>query len=1252
MNHPQTRTPGQIPPDRCQTPLGQTSLDRCQTHLEIHPGCQTHLGRHLGRRATAVVGIFLGFVTLAVVPPAAAQGEACGPTKVLADSPAPGDLFGCAMALSEASWLAVGALERSGGRGSVSVYHRQGPQWLRVAEAGGPEVGAQFGFSVAFSGTTVVAGAPFAENGAGAAFAMDCSAAGCGAPRPLAIGTGAANLGLSVAADGATVAIGAPGHASSGAVFLVGLEGQPLAPPLVASDGAAGDGFGYSLALRGSVLLVGAPFAAGAVPASGKVYRFERLDGVWLARGTLEAPGLAAGDGFGWALALDGVQAVIGAPRHGAGGAAFRARGPAWNVSQLPDGGVDAGAQLGVSVAVDGDRALVGARFAGDGGRALLHSGSDLTVVEPLPGQGRAGDEVGLGVALDGALAVVGSYRDDSGGNDAGAVYSVVVEGIEISQAADLRLSKENLSPEPFVPGQTGLRFRYQVGNDGPCPAVDVKLSDNIALAPGSVVSVSPCAAAGVAPQCQREQGGLSCQLGDLPPSLEPACFEVTFDLDPDPAICDGLDAIDDLAVVHSATPDPDPDNNTASQAPACPPPSQSAALTLSKEGPAVAVPGTTVSYALRVANPAPVAAGGVVLDDPLPAGLTLVFASAPCAGGFPCALGSLEAGAERLVSATYRLAADACRAETAILNTASVTAAGRAPVQASASTVLVCDTDLALTFAAGAEAPCAGEATSHLLSATNLGSIDAFGATLKQSLPLELAAGGWSCACGLGTACRPASGTGELETQLDLAAGTTVTCSATATVGEEALGLVTTVASLDPAPGIGDPVAANNLATDRITLGTAELRLALAPATPTPCFAGTVAFDVAVANVGACPASELTVGVRSLAGLAAPRTADPCSPSGAFPCRLPDLAAGASTGFQAALAVSPSALFPGMIRFGVEASATGAVSGSVASVSQSLGCASPDLSLACMPAVTTEAVPVSCALTLANGGDCPLAGGVIESPGVAEFEHAIWACTASAGASCMPVSGPGVDDLVEVPVGGSLRYDLDAAIDPAACDGEIGVAVSLEDPAKRAGRREVAQTIRYLPTCATGSTGVPAPCIRGTLAVDGQLSPGGVLHNSLVLLNGGTGAQADRFGDELFLPLPPSLELLELEADRGTVTATTGQAGTGIRWNGSIPVGEQGRVAISIRARIRPELAVGTLVCSQGTIRFDGGPGGATLTRLTRDPRDPTCQDLATCFVVAPGSAHPIPALSLLGVVALILLLVAASWARLRSGV
>lgn len=93
-----------------------------------------------------------------------------------------------------------------------------------------------------------------------------------------------------------------------------------------ASNTGANDQFGYSVALSGDTLAVGAPYEASAVvgtgdgdqadnslPQSGAVYVFTRTNGVWRQEAYLKASNTGAGDFFGSSVALSGDTLAVGA---------------------------------------------------------------------------------------------------------------------------------------------------------------------------------------------------------------------------------------------------------------------------------------------------------------------------------------------------------------------------------------------------------------------------------------------------------------------------------------------------------------------------------------------------------------------------------------------------------------------------------------------------------------------------------------------------------------------------------------------------------------------------------------------------------------------------------------------------------------------------------------------------------------------------------------------------------------------------
>jgi hypothetical protein len=136
------------------------------------------------------------------------------------------------------------------------------------------------------------------------------------------------NFGWSVAVEGYTsgrAVVGAPhgGSTNQGVAYIFrrnnALWIQELA--LAPADGARGDEFGHVVAINitGNRMAVGAPFDdIGANTDQGSVYLYE-VGTPWSFVAKLIAFDGAAGDGFGWSVSINGPDVVVGAPYNDVG---------------------------------------------------------------------------------------------------------------------------------------------------------------------------------------------------------------------------------------------------------------------------------------------------------------------------------------------------------------------------------------------------------------------------------------------------------------------------------------------------------------------------------------------------------------------------------------------------------------------------------------------------------------------------------------------------------------------------------------------------------------------------------------------------------------------------------------------------------------------------------------------------------------------------------------------------------------------
>jgi hypothetical protein len=247
--------------------------------------------------------------------------------------------------------LLVTATSAAGSNPAVAVTGQLSPIQLHAAielTSSASHNGGVFGISVAVSGKYVVVGAPGETHSgdpvAGNVYLYNSTTgqllATIGSPHPKDDGY----FGWSVAVSGSTLVVGAPNETAQGKyldagnTYIYSVSGSVVtlehtlveAKPQAGKTGHPGGLFGYSVSISGSDILVGAANeTSGSVEGAGSAYIYSTA-GMWVANLTTPNP---AFDGyFGFTVALDGATAYVGAPGEGSGGhtyIVFKATGPA-----------------------------------------------------------------------------------------------------------------------------------------------------------------------------------------------------------------------------------------------------------------------------------------------------------------------------------------------------------------------------------------------------------------------------------------------------------------------------------------------------------------------------------------------------------------------------------------------------------------------------------------------------------------------------------------------------------------------------------------------------------------------------------------------------------------------------------------------------------------------------------------------------------------------------------------------------------
>ena len=258
-------------------------------------------------------------------------------------------------------------------------------------------------------------------------------------------------FGQSVSIDGDYAIVGAYADESlrgSAYIFVRNGTNWSQQAKLLASDGTSGDFFGYSVSISGNYAIVG---AYGDNSYSGSAYIYKRVSVFWSEQAKLTASDGAAYDDFGISVAIDGDYAIIGADSDDIGSQAsqgsayiFYRSGNTWSEqAKLTASDGAAYDEFGNSVAINGDYAIVGVYMDDIGsqvnqGSAYIFYRSGNTwseQVKLLSSEGASGDYFGFCVAINENHCAIGAYGDNS---YKGSVYVFVRSSAEWTQQVKL----------------------------------------------------------------------------------------------------------------------------------------------------------------------------------------------------------------------------------------------------------------------------------------------------------------------------------------------------------------------------------------------------------------------------------------------------------------------------------------------------------------------------------------------------------------------------------------------------------------------------------------------------------------------------------------------------------------------------------------------------------------------------------------------------------------------------------------------
>jgi uncharacterized repeat protein (TIGR01451 family) len=591
--------------------------------------------------------------------------------------------------------------------------------------------------------------------------------------------------------------------------------------------------------------------------------------------------------------------------------------------------------------------------------------------------------------------------------------------------------------------------------------------------------------------------------------------------------------------------------------------------LSVTKVGsPEPYVAGGTITYTMVATNDGPDPVPGVLVQDTAPTFLVPATVTWTCTNGtgggtcrVPSGTGSINALVDlpNLATVTLTMSGQIAAGTTGqISNTVSVIPpTGAIDAFPASNTAIDVNTPvqnaaLTVTKTHSPSNPVPGQPLTYALVVSNAGPGSASLVRVQDPLIGPLSTFSWTCAPTAGAACpAPSSGTGSIDTQIDLPAGGQVQFTITGTLPGDTVDPVFNGALATPPAGVVQVGAQSVLAPFDTATPSAVANLSVTKSTsPTYVPGQSLGYVITVHNAGPSDATEARVQDEApfLTGFqwtCTPVAGASCSAgqgSGPIDERV-DIPAGSNVTFSLSGTIPSSMAGTLHNSASVTPAATLGNPNPAPTVATADSAPRPVADLS----VTTSSSPnpyvagsdLSYTITVTNAGPSDLTGASVSDPPSAPLAQLGWKCEASEGSACRAASGSGSlsGALVDLAAGGAATFVLSGVVS-AAQTGAIMDTVTVQPP-----------TGTTDPVAANNTASDTNPSQRqADLSIVKNSSPdpyqpGQPLTYTITVSNGGPD---DAPGTQVFDTLPPALSgfTWSCEASGGSVCRSAGGRG------------------------------------------------------------------------------------------------------------